>query len=252
MPQFRFRATDANGKMRQGRLTAANRLDAQQRVEQSGLTVLELFEIASELVASDILPGNGSVPERAEPYRHIQAWSERVSSWLPEGFSGYKLAVMFALCGLLWGLFSWRLVQAAPGHQKARGPEGMATHLFESTISGEVNVPPACDLGKGTLTLVFPEIPCQFSAPWTEAVKGQTESRGDNRLTHPQANQFAWKLKFLAAKSPTRCEVVFVVPGFRLSQPSTMVLGPTNYVHLQLVPAPNSQQLPTSGILKPK
>jgi hypothetical protein len=250
MPQFRFRATDAQGKIRQGRLTAANHSDAELRVQQSGLTVLELYEVASELVTSDILPGNGFSPERAEPYQQIQAWSERMSSWVPEGFSGYKLAGLLALSGLLWGVFSWRLVQAAPRPQQARGPEAMATHLFEGSISGEVNFPPSCELGKGTLTVSFPEVPCQFSAPWTEAAKGSTQTKGDNRLTHPQANQFVWKFKFLAAKSPTRCEVVLAVPGFRLSQPSTMVLGATNHIHLQLVPAPDSRQPP--AIPRPK
>ncbi len=243
MPQFRFRATDAQGKIRQGRLTAASRPDAQLRVEQSGLTVLALYEIAADLVTSELLPGYGPSPERAEPYQQIQAWSERVSGWIPAGFSGYRLAGLLALSGLLWGVFSWRQIQAAPRLQQARGPEAMATHLFDGSISGDVNFPPTCDLGKGTLTVSFPEVPCQFSAPWTEAATVPTESKGDNRLSHPEANQFIWKLKFLAAKSPTRCQVVLVVPGFRLSQPGDFVLGGTNHVHLKLLAAPNPSRL---------
>lgn len=228
MPQFRFRATDSQGKLKAGRLTASSQAEAQQRVEQLGLTVIDVVSV--DLVLENSKGGNFK-PERVEPYAQLAAWPERLMALLPDGFSGYHLAGLIGILGIVVGLFTWRPGQPEIVHHRARSPIAMADKLFKAKFTGNIAAPSKCRLEDSTVTISFPEIPCQFSERWSA-------------LKHPNETEFVWDLEFAAAKKPMRFELEVSAAGFRGAKPDNLVASEAaaaNRVDLTLRPVENSR-----------
>ena len=221
MPQFRFRATTPEGKTRSGRVTATDRNQAKQRIEEFGLTLLDLNEDSESLKVSRSIQSFLSV-DRVGAYFPAASWGERLgrlSSW---GLTGYRLAALLATIGLVWGGLSWTRKAPLTQGRHARGAREMSDQLFSQTVRGQISAPAGCNLDKSELEIQFPEIPCQFRQPW-------------DKLTHPSADQFVWKLEFLAPKKPTYCTLHVRLKDYRLAQPESIPLtSPLSQLHLTL------------------
>lgn len=222
MPQFRFRATTPEGKTRSGRVTATDRNQARQRIEEFGLSILDLTEgTEPSLDVSQSMQGFLSVDRVGAyfPTPSLSARLGRLSSW---GLTGYRLAALLASIGLVWGGLSWTRKAPLAQGRHARGAREMSDQLFSQTFRGQISAPVGCDLGKSELEIQFPEIPCQFSQPW-------------DKLKHPAANQFVWKLEFLAPKKPTYCNLQVRLKAYQLAQPESISLtSPLPQLHLSL------------------
>ena len=232
MPQFRFRATTPDGKIRSGRVTATDRNQAEQRIKEFGLSILDLSEGSDEPIKVSRSIQTFLSVDRVGAYFPAASLRERLARLSSWGITGYRLAALMAMVGLVWGGLVWTRKGPDPHTLRARGAREMSDQLFAQTFTGEISAPASFDLAKSSLEINFPEIPCQFSQPWSA-------------LEHPAKNQFVWKLEFLAPKKLTRCSLQIRLKDYHLSQSESISLeSPIPKLYLTVSASNESPSLP--------
>jgi hypothetical protein len=192
MPQFRFRIQDIEGRVRTGRLTAASKMDAHSRIEQTGMKVLELTEVLDTAASAPSLKVQGQAKStyrasRAEPYELDSTWLEWCYAKIPTGVTPNVLFAALAIVGLLWVVYRWDA-----GSTHARGLPEPTKVPIDITVLGSVSMPGVQDFGDVELIMDFPEIPYQVSKRWSE-------------IDHPSQSRFKWHLEFAAHSLPHNC-----------------------------------------------
>ena len=232
MAQFRFRVEDKHGRVRTGRITASNKIDAESRIEQAGMKLLELTQTTetSAISIRDFQKKSGWKPPRAEPYELDDSFLDRFLSRIPKNLSYNAVFGAMATVGLLWVAATW-----AWGAKKKVVVE-IPKNPINITILGNVAISGLQDFGDVQMMMDFPEVPYQISRKW-------------NELEHPAPGQFKWQTEFMTRTSPRDCIVRAIKPyhAEASSPPLNLRTNQSSYqVNLKLTPEAANAASPTS------
>ena len=187
MPNFHFVVRDRQGSQRSGRINSASLEEARRRIEATGLTILQLTDHESTVVAQS--PKRDSFrARRAAPLEIRASYLEQGLEFIdevsqPERFQRF-LWVM-ALVGLIISFF-WFTRPLKPNPKVLPPPQLVPLRL---TVEGSVRC--EADLSQVQVTLEFPELDYRLQRSW-------------NQMQHAGPDAYSLKLDTKVTRLPTR------------------------------------------------
>ncbi|MCA9792681.1 MAG: hypothetical protein KC910_12830 [Candidatus Eremiobacteraeota bacterium] len=197
MPKFRFKVSDAKGKIKAGQVIAPSLEQAEERLRKAGYTVLECNESDGPKLEVHARKGGGPTIERAESRGYQPSIIDFIEDVEMEpqrrNFGLVALALVGLIVAVLYGVAHKR--EAA-----ANAPKEPQYEQVKLSIQGSLEVVGSSFDG-AKLIFHFPEVPLDLERD----AEGFVDDKGAFKLEY----------EFASAKTPTYCTLTVEKKGYK-------------------------------------
>ncbi|MGE0488492.1 MAG: hypothetical protein AB7S38_04690 [Vulcanimicrobiota bacterium] len=198
MPKFRFKVSDAHGKIKAGQVIAPSLDQAEERLRKAGYTVLECTESdGAKLEVHAGRKGSGPTIERAESKGYQPSIIDFIEDVEMEpqrrNFGLVALALVGLVVAILYGVAHKREVAA-------NAPQEPEYEQIKLSIDGSLEVV-AGSVDGSKLVFHFPEVPLDLERD----AEGFVNAQGGFQLQY----------EFASAKTPTYCTLTVEKKGYK-------------------------------------